>query len=105
MWGLLSAPLFNKYDGILYVGDKLSFKLLGWNLLGGISIILWTALLSSVLFLTLRFFKKLKVKPEVELKGKVNNMSLNLLGPNMTLIILPSLTPDRFTLQEETGKC
>ena len=70
MWGLLSAPLFNKYNGILYVGDKLSFKLLGWNLLGGITIIAWTALFSSILFLSLKFFNKLKVTPEVELKGK-----------------------------------
>ena len=69
MWGLLAAPLLNKNDGILYVGDKLSFKLLGWNILGGVVIIAWSALFSSILFLTLKFFKKLKVTPEVEAKG------------------------------------
>ena len=71
MWGLLSAPLLNKHDGILYVGDKLSFKLLGWNILGGVVIIAWSALFSSILFLSLKFFKKLKVTPEVEAKGNV----------------------------------
>lgn len=69
MWGLLAAPLLNKNDGILYVGDKLSFKLLGWNILGGVVIIAWSALFSSILFLSLKFFKKLKVTPEVEAKG------------------------------------
>lgn len=71
MWGLLAAPLLNKNDGILYVGDKLSFKLLGWNILGGVVIIAWSALFSSILFLSLKFFKKLKVTPEVEAKGNV----------------------------------
>ena len=69
MWGLLSAPLLNKNGGILYIGDKLSFKLLGWNILGGVVIIAWSALFSALLFLTLKFFKKLKVTPEVEAKG------------------------------------
>ena len=72
MWGLLSAPLLNKHDGILYVGDKLSFKLLGWNILGGVVIIAWSALFSSILFFTLKFFKKLKVTPEVEAKGSLS---------------------------------
>lgn len=71
MWGLLAAPLLNKNDGILYVGDKHSFKVLGWNILGGVAIIVWTALFSTVLFLTLKFFKKLKVAPDVEGKGKL----------------------------------
>ena len=71
MWGLLAAPLLNKNDGILYVGDKLSFKLLGWNILGGVVIIAWSALFSSLLFLSLKFFKKLKVTPEVEAKGNL----------------------------------
>ncbi|XP_028412173.1 putative ammonium transporter 1 [Dendronephthya gigantea] len=69
MWGLLAAPLLDKNDGILYVGDKLSFKILGWNLLGGVAIIVWSALISAILFLSLRFFKKLKVTAEAEAKG------------------------------------
>lgn len=69
MWGLLAAPLLDKHVGILYVGDKLSFKLLGWNILGGVAIIAWSALFSAILFLSLKFFKKLKVTAEAEAKG------------------------------------
>ena len=77
MWGVVSAPIFNKDGGILYVGDKLSFKILGWNLIGGVCIIAWTAFFSAILFNSLKFFKRLRDTHEVESKGTGSYDSYN----------------------------
>lgn len=69
IWGVLSVPLFNKETGIFYSGSEYSFRLFGWNLLGVLVIIIWSVALSSVLFITLRLTKQLRVSEEIELKG------------------------------------
>ena len=68
---MLSVPLFNKESGIFYdSGSEHSFRLFGWNLLGVLVIIAWSVVLSSILFVTLRISKLLRVSEEIELKGK-----------------------------------
>ena len=70
IWGVLSVPIFNKETGIFYSGDEYSFRLFGWNLLGVFVIIVWSAALAAILFVTLRLTKQLRVSEEIELKGE-----------------------------------
>ena len=70
IWGVLAAPIFNKDTGIFYSGNDHSFRLFGWNLLGVLVIITWSAVLASILFITLRLTKLLRVSEEIELKGE-----------------------------------
>lgn len=69
---MLSVPIFNKDSGIFYDGSGHSFRLFGWNLLGVLVIMAWSAALSLILFVVLRVTKQLRVSPEIEEKG--NNM-------------------------------
>lgn len=69
IWGVLSAPIFNKESGILYSGSLLAFRGFGWNLLGVLVIMAWSAALSFVLFIILHLTKQLRVPEEIELKG------------------------------------
>ncbi|XP_068672479.1 putative ammonium transporter 1 [Montipora foliosa] len=68
-WGVLSVPIFNKESGIMYSGSLLSFRGFGWNLLGVLVIMAWSAALSFLLFIILRLTKQLRVPEEIELKG------------------------------------
>ena len=67
---MLSVPIFNKDNGILYKGSLISFRGFGWNLLGVLVIMIWSAALSFVLFIILHFTKQLRVPKDMELKGK-----------------------------------
>ena len=67
---MLSAPIFNKESGILYSGSLLAFRGFGWNLLGVLVIMAWSAALSFVLFIILHLTKQLRVPEEIELKGE-----------------------------------
>lgn len=69
IWGVLSAPIFNKESGILYTGSLVSFRGFGWNLLGVIVIMAWSASLAFLLFIILHVTKQLRVSEEIELKG------------------------------------
>lgn len=69
---MLSVPIFNKDSGIFYDGSGHSFRLFGWNLLGVLVIMAWSAALSLILFVVLRVTKQLRVSAEIEEKG--NNM-------------------------------
>ena len=69
---MLSVPIFNKESGIFYDGSAHSFRLFGWNLLGVLVIMAWSAALSLVLFIVLRVTRLLRVSPEIEEKG--NNL-------------------------------
>ena len=70
LWGVLSVPIFNKESGIFYAADEHSFRLFGWNLLGVLVIMAWSAALAFILFFTLRVTKQLRVSEEIEMKGK-----------------------------------
>ncbi|XP_022793819.1 putative ammonium transporter 1 [Stylophora pistillata] len=65
-WGVLSVPIFNKESGIFYDGSAYSFYLFGWNVMGVLAIMAWSASLSLPLFLVLRVTKQLRVSPEIE---------------------------------------
>lgn len=69
IWGVLSVPIFNKDNGILYEGSLISFRGFGWNLLGVLVIMIWSAALSFVLFIILHLTKQLRVPKDIELKG------------------------------------
>ncbi|XP_072034499.1 putative ammonium transporter 1 [Amphiura filiformis] len=75
IWGLLSVPLLDYNTGILLVLTSnpdtvlFAFKSLGWNVLGTLVIILWTAVFSCATFAILKMVGKLRVSADVELKG------------------------------------
>lgn len=69
IWGVLSAPIFNKDSGILYDGGLLSFRGFGWNLLGVIVIMIWSGSLAFILFLAMNLIGVLRVDKDIELKG------------------------------------
>ena len=71
IWGVLSAPIFNKDSGILYDGGLLSFRGFGWNLLGVIVIMIWSGSLAFILFLAMNLIGVLRVDKDIELKGKL----------------------------------
>lgn len=70
LWGVLSAPIFNKESGIFVKGNELAFRAFGWNLLGVLVIMAWSAAWAIILFFALHLFKQLRVSEEIELKGK-----------------------------------
>lgn len=70
-WGVLSVPIFNTESGIFYVGSEHSFCLFGWNLLGVLAIMAWSAALSFPMFFMLRTSKQLRVSAEIEQKGNI----------------------------------
>lgn len=70
LWGVLSVPIFNKESGIFVKGNKLAFRAFGWNLLGVLVIIAWSAAWAIILFFALHLLKQLRVSEEIELKGK-----------------------------------
>lgn len=70
LWGVLSVPIFNKESGIFVKGNELAFRAFGWNLLGVLVIMAWSAAWAIILFFALHLFKQLRVSEEIELKGK-----------------------------------
>ncbi|KAK7488819.1 hypothetical protein BaRGS_00019954 [Batillaria attramentaria] len=56
-------------EGIFYAWDRKSGLMLAWQVAGVLTIIVWTAVLSLLLFGLLRLFKVLRVAPELESKG------------------------------------
>lgn len=69
LWGVLSVPIFNKESGIFVKGNELAFRAFGWNLLGVLVIMAWSAAWAIILFFALHLFKQLRVSEEIELKG------------------------------------
>ncbi|XP_029185177.2 putative ammonium transporter 1 isoform X1 [Acropora millepora] len=69
IWGVLSVPIFNKESGILYTRSLFAFRAFGWNILGVVVIMAWSASLASLLFGFLHLTKQLRVPEEIELKG------------------------------------
>ncbi|KAJ8023642.1 Ammonium transporter 1 member 2 [Holothuria leucospilota] len=67
--GVLTAPFLIYPEGIVFNWDGPSFLIFGWNIVGGITIFLWTAALSTLLFGGLQLTGFLRVSEEIELKG------------------------------------
>ena len=86
---MLSVPIFKKESGILYAGSLLSFRSFGWNLLGVVVIMAWSAALAFLLFIILHVTKQLRVSEEIELKGKFS------VGLTRNFSILKIKTPYR----------
>ena len=77
---MIAVTLFNKNGGVFYEWDDLAFKGLGWNLLGAITISAWSLVWGLLIFMSLKFFKILRVPAEIEIKGKFMELFyLNLL--------------------------
>lgn len=68
-WGVVAVTLFNKDHSVFYDWDELAFKRLGWNLLGGVVISVWSLFWGLVIFIGLRLFKILRVSQDIEVKG------------------------------------
>ena len=61
--------LVHSKEGVLLQWTLDSLILLGWNCVGLVAILLWTGTTSFVMFYTLKFFKMLRVEPNMEFKG------------------------------------
>ena len=72
---MLSVPIFNKKSGILYTGSLLAFRGFGWNILGVLAIMAWSASLAFLLFIIMHLAKQLRVPEEIELKGGIQYQS------------------------------
>lgn len=69
IWGTLAEPIFRSHDGILRNWSESSFERLGWQFVGLICILVWTGGVVAILFLTLRYFKVMRVSLHEELEG------------------------------------
>ncbi|EDO49141.1 predicted protein [Nematostella vectensis] len=69
-WGLIAAPLFNNKTGVLYQWNKLSFYIWGWNILGLVVIMAWSAGCAIIMFGSCRLVGQLRVPEDIEIKGK-----------------------------------
>ena len=68
-WGLIAVGLFSQSNGAFYGDDG---KQLGIQLLGAISIIAWSAVLSGSLYLLLKHYNTLRTSKNEEEKGMDN---------------------------------
>merc|ERR1712106_133324 len=75
-WGILAVPFFMYANleegsrGILWDGHLAApWNVLGYNLLGGLVIMLWSSFWSTLLFGSLKFFRILRVSTDDEFKG------------------------------------
>ncbi|XP_062510767.1 putative ammonium transporter 1 [Corticium candelabrum] len=67
--GVIAVPFFDSTQGLFHHWNRKSMLLLGWNFCGLVTIVLWTAAISGIIFGTLYGFNMLRVSKEVELKG------------------------------------
>jgi len=69
IWGIIAAPLFASAEemrGVFYAGN---FRLLGINLAGGVTILLWTLVLSVLIFVPMKHAGVLRISEELEIQG------------------------------------
>jgi len=66
LWGVIAVGLFNKDDGIFYGGDG---ELLGWQIAGGLVIIVWTTFFTLITSYILKYFNLLRISEEDERRG------------------------------------
>jgi len=66
LWGVIAKPLFMTRggDGILYGGGDEAWKMLGWNIAGVISIMVWTGGIMLITFGSLKAAGMLRVSDE-----------------------------------------
>ena len=67
--GLLCVPLLRgDGKGLLLAGSMESVRLLGWNIVGMLVIIIWTGVTMGLVFYVLKKFNMLRVEIEDELQ-------------------------------------
>ena len=59
-----------RLDGILMTWSRQSFIGLGWNVVGLVTITVWTGLTCFVMFYVLKKLNMLRVDTDLEFKGK-----------------------------------
>ncbi|CAG5124631.1 unnamed protein product [Candidula unifasciata] len=69
VWGVLAVAFLKYESGILMSWNMLSALLLAWQLVGLISIVAWTAAMSSLVFGTLKLTGTFRVSADMEIKG------------------------------------
>lgn len=68
IWGTLATGLFDNVNGLLYGGSG-SGKYFGYQVLGIVCVMAWVALMSSIVFYTLRRLGLFRVDKAIELIG------------------------------------
>ena len=68
-WGLIASPLFRFEDGIFSTEPSLGGKMLLWNVIGLAAIVVWNAVLSFVIFSSLKRVGRFRVSEECEIVG------------------------------------
>ncbi|XP_078577341.1 putative ammonium transporter 1 [Branchiostoma floridae x Branchiostoma japonicum] len=69
LWGVLAAPILARDVGLITADKEYALRLFGWNLLGVLVIMVWCAVVSALMFGTLKCLGILRVPPEIELRG------------------------------------
>ncbi|KAL5006721.1 hypothetical protein ScPMuIL_015527 [Solemya velum] len=69
LWGVIAVAFMSKDFGIFYHRDRKSGLHLAWQLVGMVSVTLWTGLICLIMFMTLKKIGYLRVPFDYELKG------------------------------------
>ena len=65
--GILAVPFFEFGEGVLWKGDEAApWKKLGINFLGGLAIVVWSAVWSVIIFGVLKALKMLRIDRDTE---------------------------------------
>ena len=65
--GILAVPFFEFGEGVLWKGDEAGpWKKLGINFLGGLAIVVWSAVWSIIIFGVLKALKMLRIDRDTE---------------------------------------
>lgn len=70
-WGLIGTGLFRTHRGIFFLASRhATWRFLGWQIAGGVTIFVWSFTLCLLLFAVLKYFDCLRVSEDVELNGE-----------------------------------
>lgn len=68
--GILAVPFFEFGEGVFWKGDEAApWKKLGINFLGGLAIVVWSAVWSVIIFGVLKALKMLRIDRDTEFQG------------------------------------